>query len=64
MTVRPLSFEGYNCSLLQLVGLGPKFTIKCGGCATTFKRRIPVADRPGVPCPHCGAVNVLNVVVA
>jgi hypothetical protein len=63
MPVRPHSFEGFNFSLLQLVGKGPKFTITCGECRVTFKQRIPMTDNPGVPCPHCGVVNVLPLEV-
>ena len=58
-TVNPLYFHGWNMSLAQMFGSGPKFTITCGGCGRTFKKRVPMADRPGVPCPSCAAINVM-----
>lgn len=63
MTVTPKDFTGWNMSIMQLFGSGPKFTITCGGCEATFKKRIPMIDNPGVVCPHCGAVNKLPLEV-
>ncbi len=57
--VKPANFEGQSASLLGIFGVAPKFTITCGECRTTFKKRVPVVDEPGIPCPHCGAVNVM-----
>jgi len=57
--VVPKSFSGWCMSIMQLFGSGPKFTITCGACLATFTQRIPMVDRPGCPCPNCGAVNVL-----
>jgi len=53
--------HGLNMSLLGLFGIGPKWTLTCGSCATSFRARIPMVDRPGVRCPHCGVVNVLSL---
>ena len=59
--VTPKAFAGWNMSIAQLFGSGPKWTITCGGCAATFKKRIPMMDKPGIACPHCGAINVLPI---
>lgn len=60
-TVKPISAEGNNMTLLQLFGKGPLWTITCGGCRATFEKRLPLVDNPGVSCPHCGAVNVIPI---
>ncbi|KKM69599.1 hypothetical protein LCGC14_1449120 [marine sediment metagenome] len=62
-TVRPIDFHGWNMSLAQLVGLGPKFAITCGSCRRTFKKRIPMVDAPGIECPSCRAINVLPITI-
>lgn len=62
-TVLPKAFSGFNVSLAQLFGSGPKFTITCGNCSLTFKKRIPMVDYPGIPCPSCGTINILSVEV-
>lgn len=62
-TVEPIRARGDSWSLLQLFGLGPKWTVTCGNCGKTFQERLPVIDRPGVSCPSCGVVNVIPVVV-
>lgn len=62
-SVTPKAFRGWSMSLAQLFGSGPKFTITCGECDWTFKRRIPMIDEPGIDCPRCGTVNVLPVTV-
>jgi len=63
ITVEPKAFTGYNMSIAQLWGSGPKFKINCGNCSITFKQRIPMVDSPGVKCPNCGVVNVLELTV-
>ena len=60
MTVKPRSAQGMR-SLAQLFGSVPKWTITCGNCSATFKVRIPMVDHPGIPCPTCSAVNVLDI---
>lgn len=57
--VKPIECSGLNFSLAQLFGSGPKWTITCGSCRRTFKKRVPVVDNPGIPCPSCNAINVL-----
>ena len=57
--VKPHSFSGWSMSLAQLWGSGPKFTITCGDCRGTFKKRVPMVDSPGVQCPHCLSINVM-----
>ena len=66
MTIRvaPKDFTGWNMSIAQLFGSGPKWTITCGDCSATFKKRIPMMDTPGIACPHCGAINILPIEVS
>lgn len=61
--VRPIALSGWNMSIAQLFGSGPKLTVTCGGCRATFRKRVPMVDAPGLACPHCGAVNVLPLTV-
>lgn len=61
--VRAANYSGFSCTLLMLVGVGPKFTIECGKCHHVFKQRIIVMDYPEVICPACRAVNVIPVVI-
>ena len=61
-TVIPKYFEGVNISIAQLFGSGPKWTITCGNCEMTFKRRIPMIEEPGILCPHCNAINKLRYI--
>ncbi len=60
-TAFPKAAGGFNMSIAQLWGSGPKWTITCGDCEATFSKRIPVIDRPGIICPHCGTVNILRI---
>ena len=62
-TVAPKDLNGWNMSIMQLFGSGPKMTITCGICSNTFTQRIQMVDNPGCPCPHCGVVNVLQLTV-
>jgi len=62
-TVEPIQATGYNMSLAQLFGSGPKWTITCGECKGTFRKRIPMIENPGIPCPYCGSVNILPVTI-
>lgn len=59
-TTTPDHARGYNMSLAQLFGSGPKWSITCGACHVTFKKRIPMIDEPGIKCPECGVVNRLE----
>ena len=59
-TVRPASATGYNMTLLQLAGVGPKWTVTCGECLASFTKRLPLVDNPGLVCPHCGVVNQMT----
>ena len=54
---------GMNMSLLQLFGLGPLWTITCGHCSGTFKKRLPMVNSPGVLCPYCHSINVLEGII-
>lgn len=60
-SVQALAAEGLNTSFLQLFGVGPKWTITCGSCRATFRKRLPFVDHPGIICPQCGVVNVVNI---
>lgn len=64
MSVAPKAFHGWSMSIAQLWGGGPKFTITCGECEATFRRRISMVDNPGVVCPACHTVNVIPVVMS
>ena len=63
MKVFPRSFSGWSMSIAQTWGSGPKFTIVCGNCDLVFKKRILMVDNPGITCPHCGAVNIMQTKV-
>ena len=63
-TVEPNWFRGYNLSWNFNILSGPKFTINCGACNNTFKKRIDVVHKPAVVCPFCGAVNKLDLTVS
>lgn len=63
-TVKPAAASGFNVSIAQLWGGGPKWTITCGDCLRTFEKRIPMVSNPGVECPSCGAINVLPITVS
>ncbi len=62
-TVRPHDFNGYNMSLAQIFGRGPMFHITCGKCRTSFSKRVPMVDQPGLRCPECGVVNIIPIVI-
>ncbi len=62
--VHPKDFSGMNMSIAQLFGSGPKFTVTCGGCEGTFKKRMPMMDNPGLACPYCHAINIMPLVIA
>lgn len=62
MVVDAKDWSGFNMSLSQLFGKGPKFTIRCGNCDVDFDKRIPMTDYPRVSCPNCGTVNRLPLV--
>ena len=57
--VVPTAFKGYNTTLLQFFGMGPKFKIKCGKCELWFSERLQLIDEPPVICPYCKVINVL-----
>ena len=62
MIVEAVYAEGLNMSLAQMFGSGPKWTIGCGDCRRGFQKRLPYhQNRPVVVCPHCGALNRINV---
>lgn len=58
-TVNAHYFEGWSMSLFG----SPKFTIICGECMCSWRQRIPMVNHPHVPCPACGTLNIINVVV-
>ncbi len=62
--VAPLDFSGWSMSIAQLFGSGPKFTVTCGQCRGTFKKRIPMMNNPGLACPYCNAINVLPLTIS
>lgn len=54
---------GWNISIAQLWGSGPKLTILCRGCHRGYEKRVAPDNHPRVVCPHCHQINVLDVVV-
>ena len=46
---------------MAVFGIPPKYTITCGKCSYTFKKRIPLIDCPGIMCPNCKAINKLPI---
>ena len=60
--VIPISAEGNDSTLFELFGIGPLWTITCGACCSTFKKRLPLVDNPGIVCPNCQTTNVLHVI--
>lgn len=62
-TVEPYNFSGYSMSLAQFFGKGPMFHVSCGKCRSSFSKRVPMVDYPGLRCPECGAVNILPVTI-
>jgi len=54
--------DGPVMSLMQLFGLGPRWTIRCGHCGNTFSERLPMIDFPTIPCPLCKTLNRIQVV--
>lgn len=61
--VSPKSFKGYNTTLLQIIGKGPKMSVVCGSCGLGFRGRIEMVDNPPLTCPHCKAVNKLPIFI-
>ena len=50
-------------TLLNLFGLGPKWTFNCD-CGETWQARLPMVDCPVIRCPHCGDTQELNICVS
>jgi hypothetical protein len=61
--VRPRICSGWNMSVAQLWGSGPKMTVGCGACSGTFTQRVPMVDHPVVQCPYCKNLNKLPFTV-
>jgi len=60
VSTAPKAARGFNMSLMQIFGQGPKWTVTCGKCEGTFQKRLPMVADPGVACPYCGEINVLQ----
>ncbi len=61
-TVKPKDARGYNMSpIAQMFGSGLKWTITCGECEFTFKKRIAMISHQGLKCPNCRAINVIEL---
>ena len=54
--------DGWNMSIMQLFGSGPKLTIECGHCGRIFEKRVAPANHPVVGCTWCGKANMLDVI--
>ena len=59
------SVEGWNMSLLQLIGKSPSMEITCGKCLHVFSRRFDTSECRGrgpiTICPGCGARNRVSI---
>jgi hypothetical protein len=62
-TVNGYVRDGFDMSIAQLWGSGPKLTIQCGGCKKHYEKRVNPGLRPIVICPHCGKLNKLDITV-
>jgi hypothetical protein len=65
--MRRPSLRGGEVAPRQARGLNAlwfKWTIGCGACPATFRKRVPYLDYPSVQCPSCGVWNRLDLVVA
>lgn len=58
--VKPRYFETWNICLWG----DPKFTIVCGKCGVSFKKRLPMINKPRAQCVTCGAINEIPVTVS
>jgi hypothetical protein len=55
--------SGWNMSIMQLFGSGPKLKIQCGECGGWFSKRVMMVNRPTVLCPFCKIMNILPITV-
>jgi hypothetical protein len=39
----------------------PKATLRCGACGADWSQKLPHVNRPQVPCPACGRLNVVPI---
>jgi hypothetical protein len=62
--VTALAVAGWNMSIAQLWGSGPKLTIVCGACRSEFQQRVAPAHMPRVRCSLCDAINELPITTA
>lgn len=53
---------GFNISWNLNILSGPLFTITCGNCSYTFRKRLIVKDYPEVICPVCGSINIISLI--
>ncbi len=61
-TTIPKNASGYSMGVLCMFNIGPKWTITCGECEGTFRKRIPLIDYPGICCPYCNTINKLLLI--
>lgn len=62
-TTTPKYFSGWNWTISQMFGMGPKLTITCGECSLSFTKRITMITNPGVECQYCGTTNIIPIEV-
>ena len=51
-------WAGYPISIF---GIMPKFKVICGNCGLLFKSRIHALGEIYLKCPHCEAINDLEI---
>lgn len=59
--VAPYQFSGRSMSIWGIFGVGPMFNITCGKCGTSFRKRLPLLDKPKILCDTCGCLNEIPV---
>ena len=57
--VSPKNAEGPSMTIFSILNIGPKWTITCGKCEGTFRKRLPLINNPGILCPYCNTINIL-----
>lgn len=53
--------SGWNMSLMQLFGKGPKWNFYCDNCGNTWSKRLPLVNHPVIRCDGCDDKVTLNL---
>lgn len=52
----------YSTAAATVHPKGPKISVQCGSCRGNFAERPGVRGLVQLTCPHCRAINVLDLV--